>query len=189
MWGSHCVIHKIWSVVGQQHFYWSQIWLLLGQTSDYCLTEVWIFVGQQSDYCSITHLIIKVKDLIICWCRNLVGTSTKLRPSFDTQCRSLVSKFARYMNATHGKVKVVDQMSTKCRHQTSTKLRHLGVEVWSNVIICWSNLFMLRSTILLFLDQQCDYCLTNNMIIVWSNIWLFVDQTYDCFFSEIWLLL
>ena len=130
--------------------------------------------------------------MTISWCRRLVEISTKLRPNFDTQCRSLVSTFARDMNATHGKVNVFDQMSTKllpnfdqtstklrhwgCRSlvEISTKLRHLGVEVWSNIIMCWSNLIICWSHICLFWGQQYDYCLVKHLTICWSNIWLFL---------------
>ena len=56
--------------------------------------------------------------------RVLVETSTKLRPNSDTPNVEVWSKFDRYMNKPHCKVKVLDQMSTKLRRQTVTKLRH-----------------------------------------------------------------
>ena len=49
-----------------------------------------------------------------------VEASTKLRPNFDTPSVEVWSKFARYINEIHSKF---DKMSTKLRHQTSTKLR------------------------------------------------------------------
>ena len=49
-----------------------------------------------------------------------VETSTKLRPNFDTPSVEDWSKFARYINELHCKF---DKMSTKLRHQTSTKLQ------------------------------------------------------------------
>ena len=56
--------------------------------------------------------------------RNFDQTSTpqvsKLRPNFDTPSVEVWSKFARYINDIHCKF---DKMSTKLRHQTSTKLR------------------------------------------------------------------
>ena len=85
--------------------------------------------------------------------RVLVETSTKLRPNSDTPNVEVWSKFDRYMNKPHCKIKVFDQMSTKLRRQTSTKLRHPqcrslvemstklrpnfdtpSVEVWSNCV-------------------------------------------------------
>ena len=54
-------------------------------------------------------------------CRNFDQTSTKLRPNLDTPSVEVWSKFARYINEIHCKF---DKMSTKLRHQTSTKLRH-----------------------------------------------------------------
>ena len=74
-----------------------------------------------------------------CGCRNLVETSTKLRPNFDTPSVDVWSKFARYINDIHckfDKTKHVYQTATPNFDQTSTKLRPnfdtRGVEVWSN---------------------------------------------------------
>ena len=54
---------------------------------------------------------------------NFDQTSTKLRPNFDTPSVEVWSKVARYINEIHSKF---NKMSTKLRHQTSTKLRQLG---------------------------------------------------------------
>ena len=51
---------------------------------------------------------------------NFDQISTKLRPNFDTPSVEVWSKVALYINEIHNKC---DKVSTKLRHQTSTKLR------------------------------------------------------------------
>ena len=132
-----------------------------------CWSTFWLLFGQHYDYVLVNILTIVWSNLWLWFGHNYdyVGRS------FD-QTSTPVSKLRPSFD------------------QTSTKLRPLGVEVWSNLNMCWSNFWIC-------VGQPYDYCLVTILIICWSSIWLLLGQTYDCVlikimtccWSTLWLLL
>ena len=177
-------------------------------------SKLWISVVQNCGYYLVSNFVKNVEQTstpVWEFGRVLVETSTELRQPGVEVC----SKFARYINKAHCEITVFDEIPTRLRpnfyqtstppvsksgrnsDQTSTKLRHLGINVWSN---CWYVLFKIVNICwpesCIIVDHICGYLFVHIMNNVWSKLLICVCQNcggllvnivYICW-SQLWII-